>query len=181
MSILQEKTFKTIYTSFIYCSVVLFIVSFFMKDSVKLDINIASYSILASAIILVSCIILSKISVGFPNVSTLKYITLTFINCGPYLLMLSIIGYTLFLLINYKSNISGGHVSDGYYTFSNISTILILLQLYIVLNGINEGGYIDKMQSLFVYLIGVINWICVITLYIILNNFHTDGFQTTIL
>jgi len=181
MSTLQEKTFKTIYTSFIYCSVVLFIVSFFMKDSVKLDINIASYSILASAIILVSCIILSKISVGFPNVSTLKYMTLMFINCGPYLLMLSIIGYTLFLLINYKSNISGGHVSDGYYTFSNISTILILLQLYIVLNGINEGGYINKTQSLFVYLIGVINWICVITLYIILNNFHTDGFHTTIL
>jgi hypothetical protein len=181
MSILQEKTFKTIYTSFIYCSVVLFIVSFFMKDSVKLDINIASYSILASAIILVSCIIISKISVGFPNVSTLKYMMLMFNNCGPYLLMLSIIGYTLFLLINYKSNISEGHVSDGYYTFSNISTILILLQLYIVLNGINEGGYINKMQSSFVYLIGVINWICVITLYIILNNFNTDGFQTTIL
>ena len=65
MSTLQEKTFKTIYTSFIYCSVVLFIVSFFMKDSVKLDINIASYSILASAIILVSCIILLSTDINY--------------------------------------------------------------------------------------------------------------------
>lgn len=178
MPTFQETTFKTIYTSFIYCSVLLFIISFFMKDNVKIDINIASYSILATAIILVSGIILSKLSVNYTNVSTMKYIMLLFNNCGPYLLMLSIIGYTLFLLINYKTNISGGHVSDGYYTFSNISTILILLQLYIVLNGTNESGNISKIQGLSLYLIGVINWICVITLYIILNNFHTDGFLT---
>jgi hypothetical protein len=178
MSTFQEQTFKTIYTTFIYCSIFLFILSFFMSDNTKTSINIASYSILASAIILVSCVILSKISVNYPNVSTIKYMMLLFNNCGPYLLMLSIISYTLFLLINYKSQISNGHVSDGYYTFSNISTILLLLQLYIILNSMNEQEGITKIQTSTVYFIGVINLICLITLYIILNNFNTDGFTS---
>jgi len=168
---------QTIYTSLIYCSILLFILSFFMNDITKLNINIASYSILATAIILIMCFILSIISTNYSDVSIMKYIMLIYNNCGPYLLILTIISYILFIFIKYKLKIENGHVPESYYTFFNISTALTLFQVYIILNGINERGHISNLQASFVYLIGTINLICVITLYIMLNNFNTDGFE----
>jgi hypothetical protein len=100
--------------------------------------------------------------------------------CGPFLLTFFIIGFVLYLVIKFKNKILLGHVSSGYNTFSNIIIILLLLQIYIVYNGINSDKFqttksLSKITNSILYLYGVITAICSITLFTILNNFSADG------
>ena len=48
---------------------------------------------------------------------------------SPFILILSVIGYSIYLVVTYQNKIKSGHISQGYYNFSNISTVLILVQL----------------------------------------------------
>ena len=86
-------------------------------------------------------------------------------------------------MITYKNNIINGRVSHGYYSFSNISVILLLIQLYIVYTNITSDsfektGKISKVTSSMVYLLGVLSGISSIILYTILKYFTTDGFTS---
>ena len=101
-------------------------------------------------------------------------------TCGPFLLMLFIIGFTLYSIIKYKNRILLGHVSNGYTIFSNITVLMILLQVYLVYNNINTDKFettkkLSKITTSILYLYGVITAISSITLFTILNNFSADG------
>ena len=98
----------------------------------------------------------------------------------PFALMIGNIIYTVVLLLSNQEVISEGHVSPGYFTFINISTILVLIQLYIFLttkkdNQVNQSNRLPVTSSSFIGLIGILNVICIITVYIILTYFRTDG------
>jgi uncharacterized membrane protein len=104
------------------------------------------------------------------------------ITLGPFLLMLAVIGFILYLIIFYKEPIIDNHVSKNYYTFSNITIILLLIQLYIIYQNINTkefdiSGKISKVTSSLIYLIGVLTSFSAMIIYIILKYFRTDGFQ----
>ena len=88
----------------------------------------------------------------------------------------------MYLMITYKDNIISQRVSPGYYSFSNIAIILMLIQLYFVYTNITTRNYedknrISKVTTGFLYLLGVLQGICSINLFIILKYFTTDGFQ----
>jgi len=75
-----------------------------------------------------------------------------------------------------------GHVSSGYSTFTNITILMILLQVYLVYNSINTNKFesthqLSKITSSLLYLYGVISVISSITLFTILNKFSADGFH----
>ena len=97
--------------------------------------------------------------------------------------MLTVISMLLYLIVKYKDNIIQNHVSSGYYSFSNISALLIFIQLYIIYTNVfkdkfQNTGKIGKVTSSFIYLLGVISLMTVIILYIILKYYTTDGFTT---
>jgi hypothetical protein len=96
--------------------------------------------------------------------------------------MLGAVGFILYLMIIYKTNIIEQKVSQSYYTFSNISVIILLLQLYIVYTNIStpnfeKTGKISKVAASIIYLLGVLGIISSIILFTILHYFTTDGFE----
>ena len=103
-------------------------------------------------------------------------------STGPIVLMLAVITFILYLMITYKDTIVSQHVSHSYYSFSNISIILLLLQLYILYANITSDnfektGKIPKVTSNIILLLGVLGAICSIIIFTILKYFTTDGFQ----
>jgi hypothetical protein len=116
------------------------------------------------------------------NQTTLEIIFSIIMTTGPFLLMLGVIGFILYLMITYKSNIISGHLSPGYNSFSNITIILLLIQLYIVYTNIStekfeSTGKISPVNSSIIYLLGVLTGICSIISFTILKYFTTDGFK----
>lgn len=100
---------------------------------------------------------------------------------GPFILILAVISFVLFLLINYQDKIIAGQVAPSYNSFSNIIVMLLLLQVYLVYTNINtdtfeSSGKIPKVTSSLVYLLGVLTGICSIILSTILKYYSTDGF-----
>ena len=117
------------------------------------------------------------------NQSTFQILYTIFSSTGPFILMLGVIAFILYLMITYKNNIITEHVSHSYHSFSNISVILILIQLYIVYINISNDtfektGKISPVTSSIIYLFGVLTAICSIILFIILKYFTTDGFTS---
>jgi hypothetical protein len=113
--------------------------------------------------------------------TTLQMLIAVLSTTGPFILLLGVIAFILYLLIKYRTPIIEDHVSYGYYTFSTINVILILIQLYIVYKNIStplfeETGRISSVQTNMIYLIGVFTAISTVNLYIILKYFRTDGF-----
>lgn len=97
---------------------------------------------------------------------------------SPFILILSVICYSIYLIVTYQNKIKSGHISQGYYNFSNISTVLILVQLMLFYAGSfqnKDGIKLDKVFSMLLFFIGILNIVTVITIGIILALFNTDG------
>jgi hypothetical protein len=141
---------------------------------------ISGYSILIITILMILYIILYNVLQSTQNASFFKSLLAMIFACGPFLLILFVIGFVLYLVIKFKNKILSGHISSGYNTFSNIIIVLLLLQIYLIYNGINTDKFettktLSKVTNSILYLYGVITTICSITLFIILNNFSADG------
>jgi amino acid transporter len=111
---------------------------------------------------------------------TFEMITTILMASGPFLLMLAVIAFILYLIITYSKIISEGRVSNGYYTFSNISIILFLLQIYLLYSNMDTEKFkqtykLSSITSSLLYLLGVITSMCSLILYTILKYFTTDG------
>ena len=174
--------YSIIYTSFIAVSIILFIVSFFTTGSSKFGSSIAGYSTLSAGILLILGFLLSNISkiAASTNMTMFQYFLLIFKNVGAFLIILGIIGYSLYLLITYQSRILSGQIPSSYTTFSQISIILILIQIYLFYHGMNSAsfktsGKISGITSSIITLISVFNIISILILGSILKYFVTDG------
>jgi len=172
--------YSGIYKSLIISSVISFIIYFFSSGKVSLGALISGYSILTLSIFMILYVILYNLLQISQKGSSFELLLSMMTTCGPFLLMLFIIGFILYLVIKYSNRILLGHVSNGYTTFSNITIIMILLQLYLVYNSINTDKFettkkLSKITTSILYLYGVITSISAITLFTILNNFSADG------
>jgi hypothetical protein len=104
-------------------------------------------------------------------------------NTWTLWLMLVPIVLTAYLVITNRERIAEDRVSSGYYTFSFISLIIMMLQIYHIFSSVSKTS--DKNQEAFTklstissYIIGMyatLNLICSITIYVILTMFTTDG------
>jgi len=102
------------------------------------------------------------------------------ITVGPFVVLIGILVYMIYLLSFYFNQITNGNVSNGYYSFMNIFVVLLMVQMFIFYNGTRdksfiETGAIGKVTGLVLYFLEIINIIVVITLGIILKYFSTDG------
>lgn len=179
----MKDWYQSVYKACILASLVAFIIGFFSDSQTSLGAYISGYSVLTLGIMMILLILFNKsmeISQG-QSVTQLLYTNI--FTTGPFLLILGVIVFILYLMITYKSLILDKHVSNGYYSFSNIIVILILIQSYIVYTNISNNtfettGKISKITSSIIYLLGVLSAISSIILFTILKYFTTDGFTT---
>lgn len=174
--------YESIYKALMFGSAISFIISNFTTGKNSYNSLISGYSILILGIMMILTILITKI-LEIQNTSTTMQIILAItMELGPFLLMLAIIGFMLFLIIFYKTPILENNLSPSYGTFSNITLVLILCQLYIIYGNIDSvefkrDGKLSKITSGLLYLFGIFSLFSVGTLYIILKYFRTDGFQ----
>lgn len=172
---MNKNIYVTIYNSFIFCSVVLLIVSLFVPNTAKLQLNIAGYSILGVAILLMASIMIGNIYTKLSRASNMEVLSALIGVSGPIVILAPIV-YIVVLLVKYNSVIKEGNVGSGYYTFSFISTLLMLIQLYILVNSSSNGvENISKISNATLNLVALINIICIVTIQTILESFTTDG------
>jgi len=177
----MKDWYSAIYKGFIIAGFISFIIGFFSEGKVSLGAYIAGYSVLILGIMMILIILFNNILIVTQGQNTFKIIYSILSTTGPFLLMLGVIGFILYLMITNKDSIIDKHVSTNYYTFSNISVILLLIQLYIVYKNIStekfeSTGKISQVTTSIIYLLGVLDLICSIIMYTILIYFRTDGF-----
>lgn len=164
-----------VYSAFIYGSIIPFIISLFSTGEIAYGGQLAGYSILTIGILLILTLMIYFLSKGEkPSVFNLIMAT------GPYIFMLGVIGFMLYLLIKYKSIIINNQVSPNYKTFSNITLILLISQTILTINNINSESFkihhtINKLTSSLLYLLSVISLGSALILYVILKYYTTDG------
>ena len=179
----MKDWYSAIYKSLIIACVISFIVGFFTEGNTSLSAYIAGYSVLICGIMMILIIILNNILRITSSQTIFQVIWLILLTSGPFLLMLSTIIFILYLMITYKESIIKNEVSKSYYSFTNISILLLLLKLYLVYTNIGTekfetSGKISKFTSSLIYLLGVLEAICCIIIFTILKYFKTDGFIT---
>jgi len=172
--------YSLIYKALIFVSIILFIVSFGTSGNTTIGALISGYSALTLSILMILIMLLNNVMTTTQGKPTLETITTILMASGPFLLMLAVIGFILYLIITYSKIISEGHVSNGYYTFSNISVILFLLQIYLLYSNMDTEKFkqtykLSSITSSLIYLLGVISTMCALILYTILKYFTTDG------
>ena len=175
--------YSSIYKAFIISAIISFVIGFFSEGKVSLGSYITGYSVLILGIMMILLILFNSIMKITEGQTILQILYTILLTAGPFLLMLGVIAFILYLMITYKSIILQGHVANGYHSFSNINIILILIQLYIVYTNISSDsfektGKMSKVTSSMVYLLGVLSAITSIILYTILRYFTTDGFTS---
>ena len=175
--------YSGVYKALIISSVVSFLISIFSEGKTSYNSLISGYSSLTLGLMMILTIVITKI-MEVNSGSTTKELLLTILmSLGPFLLMMSIIGFILYLIIVYKDPILDNHVSKSYHTFSNITIVLLLIQIFIVYSKIldtkefEESGKISKILLSLLYLLGVLSLYSTMIIYIILKYFITDGFQ----
>lgn len=178
----MNDLYSTIYKASIYASIVAFIIGFFTNSEASLGAYIAGYSVLVFGIMMILVILFTNVLKVTANDSSLQILYSILMTSGPFILMLGVISFVLYLLIQFKNNIIEGHIAPGYNSFSNITVMLILAQLYLVINNINtdnfkSSGKMSKVTSSIIYLLGVLSGISSIILYTILKYYSTDGFR----
>lgn len=178
----MKEWYSIIYKAFIFSSIIAFIIGFFTESKTSLGAYITGYSVLILAMLMILIILLMNSLKVTVNDSMFQVIYTIFTTSGPFILILGVISFVLYLLINYQNIIIQGNVAPGYNSFNNIITMLLLLQIYMVYNNINTEkfeitGKIPRIASNIIYLIGVLTAISSIILYTILKYYSTDGFM----
>jgi hypothetical protein len=169
----MSEWYSSVYKGFLLTGVTLFVVGLFLSGINFINAYLVGYT---SLIIGLLCILV----VIFIQVQSLSD---TLIFAGPIILMIGVICFITYLLWSNMNIIVDGHVSQGYYAFNTISTLLILTQIYIVYSVISSEAFesksiIPKVQSAILYLLGVLSAISTTSIYIILKYFRTDGFTS---
>lgn len=176
----MNNWYSLVYKALIYVSVILFIISFGTSGNTTIGALISGYSALILSILMIIIMLLNNVMNTTQEKPIFETITTILMASGPFLLMLAVIGFILYLIITYSKLISKGYVSSGYYTFSNISIILFLLQIYLLYGNIDTEKFkqtykLSRITSSLIYLLGVLSSMCALILYTILKYFTTDG------
>jgi len=163
-------------------SVILFLVSFSTIGTGKVASSITAYSTIAVGTLMILGYSLYNVSKVYQSVhlSNWHYFKLILLNSGPFIFLLGIIAYSLYLIIVYQTRISENHTASEYTTFSTISVIITLIKIYVFYNGTNSKtftttGKLPNITYSITYLLGVLNLICVLIMGTILKYFTTDG------
>jgi len=169
-----------IYKAFIVATVIAFIISLATTGNVSFGATLSGYCLLILFICFILVTLFKSISKTYVNSGFLSVILSGLMLLGPFVLLLGVIGFLMYLNIFYMTPIINNQVSQGYYTFNNMAIVIILLQIYIVYQNISSEQFertnkMSKVTSSLLYLFGTLTLIFSLILYTILKYFRTDG------
>lgn len=165
-------------------------------NELKQVINVLFAIVVASCIIIVvttnmtdknglSALIGGYIGLQLGMLFTMIIITvftkIPYLDMTPIIMVLIITGLIIYYLHKYFDNISEGHISSYYSSFSVLSAVVLFAQIIIIFRAIyakNETGQISLFKPSTFSLLGlisVINMLIVITIGIILHFYSTQG------
>jgi len=175
--------YSKIYIAFLLTSIISFIISIFTEGKTSYNSLISGYSSLIIGLMMILTIVITKIMEFNIGITTTQLLMKIVMSLGPFLLLLSIVGFILYLIIVYKDPIVENHVSNSYHKFSNMTISLIIIQIaifYYIISStkeFKENGKISVISSSLLYLCNVISLYSTMIMYIILKYYRTDGFQ----
>jgi hypothetical protein len=172
--------YASLYKGFIITTVLLFLISIGTTGQTNIGSLLAGYSVLTLSIIMIMTVLLSGVSKNTQGSSMLRSFLTVIVTTGPFMLMLGIIGIVLYLVITYKNEIIDGHVSTSYGAVSNGIIMLFITQLFILYNTVSSKnfqmtGKVERISSMILYLLGIIEAVFTIVLVTILKYYTTDG------
>jgi hypothetical protein len=174
--------YSPIYQAFIVASMITFIIGFFLPIRDAIGAYITGYSVLTLGIMMILVVLFYNVLKDTKDGNQSSSIFNIFITSGPFLCILGIMTFVLYLLINYKNVINSGHIAPNFELYSNIIVLLVLFQNFLIYSNIgtvsfDSNGKLSGVISNFLYLICVLTAICSLILYRILKYYSTDGFS----
>ena len=176
----SKPWYASIYKGFLIASIFVFVTSFGFTGETKFNATLTGYALLIISISLIMIIVLYNVAKNNNSQSGMGSVFNVIANAGPFIIMLFIVCVIFSLLITYKNEIVSGNISSGYTSFSNISLVLFMTQIYILYSSIeNEKfqstGRLPRIVSGVIYLLDILEGVCAIILFTILKYFTTDG------
>lgn len=161
----MEAWYANVFKGFTFVSVILFIISLFTSGKTAFGAELAGYSCILIAILLILLILFQTKALG---------VSVCFI------IILAITGFILYSLISFRDNIIDDHVAPYFKTYTTISVILILIQTFIMYSSIFSDNFeknksISTVNMYLLYLLSVFTLACSLIIYVILNYYTTDG------
>jgi hypothetical protein len=164
---------KNLYQSLLAVGSILLLITLWYPSVIC---TIVAYCFIIGGVLLLFSLLLRKAMSYGGNMTGLRL----FISFLPFIMLIGILLYTIYLLITFQKRISEGNVTPFYYQILRSSVVLIYMQLFLFMNATQNEGFkrtftIDVGQSLFLFFIEILNLILIIYLGINLNYFVTDG------
>lgn len=170
--------YSTIYNAFIATGIIIVIFTIGSNNVTGLTGTITGYSFIITGVLLLIGYLMTNLS--STSAYSFSSIISQMVTVGPFIVLIGILIYMIYLLSLYFNQITAGNVSSSYYNFMNLFVVLLMAQIYIFYNGtqersFKETGTISKVTGLLLYFLELINIVVIITLGIILKYFTTDG------
>jgi len=174
---MENRWYTIIYNSLLVVGVIIIFCTMGSNSASNLTGTIIGYSFIVTGTLLLIGYLLNNMNTI--NGSSFSLIS-SLITVGPFVLLIGILIYMIYLLSYYFSQITAGHISSGYYTFMNIFIVLLMIEFYVFYNGTQDKvfkttGTVGKITGMILYLLELVSIVTAITLGIVLKYFSTDG------
>jgi len=171
--------FNVLYTALFIVGAIVLLLSFTVSIQSIVYLSMVGYTLLILSMLLILGNIFSS-ALQASNGRFMQFISILFNSTGPFLLNISVIIFLLYLMITYKAMINSGNLSQQYYSFSMVSSIIMLMQVILFYYGVNTNTFkrehkLPVMFNSFSYLLGVINVYIAVIIQTILKYYTTDG------
>ena len=98
----------------------------------------------------------------------------------PFIIVALLAFLIIAMLVNYYNRIVGGKVTSDFYMFSKMFIVLVCVQIGIYYYGTNKKdnpnpGILSSAYGMSIYLLSLLNVLVLISLYVILAYYTTDG------
>jgi hypothetical protein len=169
---MEKDWYSILYNSLLIVGIIIALFTSWFNSPSSVTGSIIGYTFIITGTLLMTGFMMSNMK----NSSVIANI----ITVGPFLVLIGILIYMVYLLSYYYSQITQGHISDSYYNFMNMFIVLLVVEFYWFFNGIKEKnfkltGEMNKVTGMTIYLMELFSIIIVATLGIILKYFSTDG------
>ena len=159
-------------------SFVAFVIGIFTQGKLSFHAFLTGY-VVASIVLLFMLVLFC---IPFLNSSANAFTI--FKHLFPFVLLLSIVAFSIYMMIAFQQKILANNVTANYRTFSTIVVLLSFVQFYIIYGMLNKPSTqkplkvnmpLNSLQSSILLLLGVLTSISAIIEYINLAFYSTDG------
>ena len=141
---------------------------------------VIGYSFLVAATILFISNVVSKI-IKSTNSKAKSFISLM-VSIGPFIVFLILLACIIILIGSYFRQIAADDVTPSFYTLSTLSILVCLMITYLFNKNTSTEEFmktqeVNKISGMVMYLLELLGFMIVISMFIILKFFVTDGYR----